>query len=273
VQEAELSVPAFVRLLVNGMGSEPSISALQALHQVASRTFLLLADPRWVRDGKQQLAEEATRLLRAAQPGSDHQLAWAQLLAWTATSPEQLGLLAGLLDSTAEVPGLIVDTDLRWSLLARLAATGRAGDAAIDAELSRDATDAGRRRAAACRAAIPDAEHKAAAWEQLAEREELGVEGVIAVGQGFVQPEHAELIAPYAQRYLEVLPEIWSSRDEHFRLLLGHVLFPYPVASAGVIDQIEEFLSASERDPGLARVVTECRDIAERALRSRALPA
>jgi len=37
---------------------------------------------------------ETIRLLRAAAPGSDHQLAWAQLLGWTATSPEQLALLA-----------------------------------------------------------------------------------------------------------------------------------------------------------------------------------
>jgi aminopeptidase N len=276
VQDAELSVPAFVRLLVAGMGSETSVSVLQALLRDAARILLAMADPAWVRDGKAQLAAEAERLLRSAEPGSGYQLVWAQLLSWTATTPEQLDLLAGLLDSGLVIPGLAVDTELRWALLARLAATGRAGDADIDAELERDATDAGRRHAAACRAAIPDAAHKAAAWRLLAETGELGYEGVIEVAQGFLQPEHAQLLTPYARRYLEVLPEIWSSRDEHFRLLLGQSLFPAPLASAELarlIDQIGQFLEAEQHDPSLARVVIECRDIAQRALRSRALVA
>ena len=249
---------------------------LQTLHQVVTRMFTVMADPLWVHEGKGRLAAEAARLLRLAEPGSDHQLAWAQMLGSTAVTPDELGLLAGLLDGSIEVPGLAVDTELRWALLARLAATARCGDADIDAELERDATDAGRRHAAGCRAAIPDAAHKAAAWAMLADSEELGLEGIFAVASGMLQPEHAELLAPYASRYLEALPRIWSSRDEHFRRRLGQILFPYPVASAELawlVEQIGAFLAAEERDPGLARLVIECRDTAERALRSRALPA
>jgi aminopeptidase N len=272
VQEAELSLPAFVRLLVSGMGVEPSVAVLQTLHMVTARLFVSMADPRWVRQGKEQLATAATELLRAAEPGSDHQLAWAQLLGWTAITPEQLDLLAGLLDGSAEIPGLVVDTELRWTLLGRLAVTGRAGEAEIDAELARDATDAGQRHAAGSRAALPDAEHKAAAWALMAETSDLGVEGVLAVAQGFNQPEHAELLAPYARRYFEVLPEIWASRGEHFRMLLGQVLFPHPAASPELVEQIAAFLDAEPRDPGLRRVVIERRDTVQRALRSRALP-
>jgi aminopeptidase N len=276
VQEAELSVPAFVRLLANGMAREPSISVLQTLHQAVARIFTVMADPLWVPEGKKQLAAEAARLLHSAQPGSDYQLVWAQLLGSTATTRDELDLLAGLRDGSAEIPGLAVDTELRWTLLARLAVAGRASDADIDAELERDPTDAGKRHARACRAAIPDPAHKAAAWALLAESEELGVQGALAVADGMMQPEHAELLVPYAHRYLEVLPRIWSSRDEHFRRLLGQSLFPYPVASAALAwlaGQIGVFLGAEDRDPGLARVVVECRDTAERALRSRALPA
>ncbi len=273
LQEAELSLPAFVRLLVGGMGREPSVAVLQTLHAVTARLFVFMADPAWVPEGKRQLADEAVRLLRAAEPGSDHQLAWAQLLGWTAVTPDQLDLLAGLLDGSVEVPGLAVDTELRWALLRRLAATGRAGEPQIEAELDRDPTDTGRRHAAGCRAALPDAGHKAAAWALLAESEDLGVEGAVDVARGFVQPEHAELLAPYAERYLAALPEIWSSRGEHFRMLLGQLLFPYPVASPELVARIDAFLAEDERDPGLARVVIECRDMVERALRSRALPA
>ena len=272
VQEAELSLPAFVRLLAVGMGSEPSVSVLQTLHMLTSRLLRSMADPVWVVEGKEQLATAGVGLLRSAEPGSDHQLAWAQLLSWTATTPDQLDLLAGLLDGSTEVPGLAVDTELRWALLERLAATGRTGDAEIDAELERDATDAGRRHAAAARAAVPDAEHKEAAWALLAESDDLGVEGVIEVSRGFNQSEQAELLAPYAERYLATLPAIWSSRGEFFRNLLGQLMFPYPAVSPELVERLDAFL-AEDRDPGLARVVIEARDRAQRALRSRALPA
>jgi aminopeptidase N len=272
VQEAELSVPAFVAILASGMGNEPSVSVLQTLHMTAARLMAVMADPSWTPTGKQELATAALPLLRAAAPGSDHQLAWMQLLAWTATTPEQLDLLSGLLDGTAEISGLTVDAELRWSLLRRLAATGRAGDAQIDAELERDATDAGRRHAAACRAAIPDADHKEAAWRLLAESEELGHEGVIAVAASFGRPEHAPLLEPYADAYFQVLPDLWESRGDHMKRVLADGLFPYAAASAGLLAQIDAFLAASQRDPALVRILIERRDTVERALRSRELP-
>lgn len=52
---------------------------------------------------------------------------------------------------------------------------------------------------------------------------------------------------------------------------LSELLFPYPAASPELLAQIDEFLTATPRDPGLARVLTERRDAVQRALRSRAL--
>ena len=80
VQEAELSVPAFVRILVGGMGKEPTVSVLQTLHMTAARLMAVTADPTWLPVGKEQLASAAMPLLLEAEPGSDHQLAWMQLL-------------------------------------------------------------------------------------------------------------------------------------------------------------------------------------------------
>jgi aminopeptidase N len=269
--QAELAVPAFVAVLVSGMGDEPAISVLQNVHATAERLMTVSADPAWVPAGKRQLAAEGLRQLMAAEPGSDHQLAWAQLLGWTATSPEQLDLVAGLLNGNVSVPGLPVDTELRWSLLCRLAVAGRAGDAEIDAELSRDATDAGRRHAAACRAAIGDAEHKAAAWRLVAESAEPGLEEAVEVARAFNVPEHADQLRPYVERYFLALPQIWASRDGMLRILLGQALFPYTAASPELLQRVDEFLGQPGLDPALARVVAEGRDVASKALRSRQL--
>ncbi len=271
--QAELPVPGFVAVLVSGMAAEPAISVLQNVHTAAERLLTMSADPAWVPAGKRQLAAEGLRLLLAAEPGSDHQLAWAQLLGWTAASPEQLDFVAGLLGGNVSVPGLSVDTELRWRLLRRLAVTGRAADAEIDAELTRDPTDAGRRHAAACRAAIGDAEHKAAAWRLVTGSAELALEEAVEVARAFNVPEHADLLRPYVGKYFQVLPEIWASRDGLLRLFLGQALFPYTAASPELLQRVAEFLGQPHLDPALARVVGEGRDVAEKALRSRELPA
>ena len=197
--------------------------------------------------------------------------AWAHLLARTATTDEQLDLLTGILAGNADLPGLVVDAELRWMLLSRLAAMGRVGDEDIDAELARDGTDGGRRSALACRAAIPDAAHKEAAWRLLAADESLGFETALAVGQAFNNPRHSGLLSGYAERYFALLPELWDSRSQQLRLVLGRLLFPRTTASAQLIAQVDEFLAAQDRDPGMVRLLIECRDEVERIIGSRAL--
>jgi aminopeptidase N len=271
VRKAELSLPAFIAMIAAGMATEPSVAALQSLLENGRELVQTLADPARAADYHGRLADAASRLLAAAEPGSDHQLAWAQLLSWTATSPAQLDLISGLLDGSATPAGLSVGSDLRWSLLERLAATGRAGAAEIDAELARDSTDAGARNATACRAAIPDEQEKAAAWQLLAESADIPVDLLRSVASAFHQPEQASLLAPYAQRYFDTLPEIWSASGGHLRVARGAALFPVTAASPRLIEQIDAFLAAEPREPGLVRVLVERRDQVRRALRCRAL--
>jgi aminopeptidase N len=272
VRQAELAVPAFTAMLALAIGTETAVTLLQLVLGFAEDVaFRVLADPRVARAGRMELAGVAVRLLAEAEPGSDLQLTWVQLLSWTATNDDQLELLAGLLGGDVRVDGLAIDTDLRWDLLRRLAATGRAGDARIDAELDRDPTDDGRRNALACRAAIADAGHKEAAWRLLTESGELGFDTAIIIGQAFNQSEQPELLAPYTDRYFEQLPELWQTRSHQSRLVLGQVLFPYTASPAALLAKIEDFLGSGARDPGLVRLLAERSDLIERTMRSRAL--
>ena len=270
--QARLSVPTFVQMLVRGMDKESSVSVLQYLHMIAAQALRTFATRDWIKTGKAELAEAATDLLRAAESGGDLQLAWAQLLSWTATTPQQLDFVEGLLAGEVEVPGLTVDTDLRWAMLKRLAATGRAEDLEIDAELARDATDQGRNHALEARAAIPDVAHKAEAWRLLTETE-LGPEGVYGLSDGFGTGEHGELTEGYADAYFEVLPRLWVERPEQMRALLAQRLFPHTAASPRLLEQVDAFLAAEPRDSALTRILVEQRDVAARGLASRALPA
>ncbi len=271
VRQAELPLPELITMVTGGMASEPSVAALQSLLDQSWDLLRTLAAPSWAANGCRQLAEAGARMLQAAEPGSDHQLAWAQLLSWAATSPEQLDVVAGLVDGSAQPTGLTIGSELRWALLRRLAVSGRAGDAEIDAELRRDQTDAGSRSAAACRAAIGDAEHKEAAWQVLTKSADISADLLRSVATAFYAPEQADLLAPYARRYFEVLPEIWSVSGGHLRVARGAALFPVTAASQELIDRIDAFLASGEREPGLVRVLIERRDQVVRALRSRAL--
>jgi aminopeptidase N len=269
-RQGELPVPAFAAVLARGMAAEPSVPVLQALHGHAEELITQLAGPGQAREARRRLADAAMELLAAAEPGSDHQLAWIQLLAWTATDGDQLDLIAALLAGRTALPGLLVDAELRWSLLQRLTATGRADDAAIDAQLAADPGDAGRRSAAASRAAMPDAAHKEAAWRLLTGGQ-AGPKTLAAVARGFMQPEQGDLLAGYAARYLAEIEDIWARSSGHLRVQLGTLLFPYPAAAPELPRLIEEFLAAAPRDPDLARMLRDRQDAVRRALKSRAL--
>ncbi len=270
VQQAELPVEVFVTILAREFGREPSVAVLDTLTTLAQRMLVGLADPAKVPQSKRLLGAAAAAVLGTAEPGGDHQSAAVQLLAWTATTPDQLALAAGLLDGGTQVPGLAVPAELRWALLERLAATGLAGEDLIAAELAADATDAGRRGAAACRAAIGDAEHKQAAWDLLTGGR-AGVETLIGVARGFALPEHADLLAPFANRYVGTMRQVWSTASAHLRGLLGVLLFPYPAATPELLAALEDALAAGTAEPGLARVFAECANDVRRALASRAL--
>jgi hypothetical protein len=78
-------------------------------------------------------------------------------------------------------------------------------------------------------------------------------------------------LTPDAERYLSELPDQWRTRPGHLRVQLAHALFPYPAVSPELVTSIDRFLDAGGVDPGLARILRDHRDTAERVLRARAL--
>src|SRR5256886_15036108 len=136
------------------------------------------------------MADGLRGLLHEAKPGSDAQLAYVRAFAGTATAQDDLALLAGLLDGSVGLGGVTVDTELRWALLGRLVSRCYRGfgTAEINAELTRDVTDAGERHAAAWRAAMPAAEAKQDAWDLLVSGEQA-LATFRATLSGFADPE------------------------------------------------------------------------------------
>ncbi|MGW2853789.1 aminopeptidase N, partial [Streptomyces sp. NPDC001215] len=225
-RDAELATRDYLSLVLSGISKESDIGVVQSLHRQVKLAIDLYADPS-AREALLTRWTEATLAhLRAAEPGSDHQLAWARAFAATARTPEQLDLLEALLEGSQTIEGLVVDTELRWAFVERLAAVGRFDEPEIAGELTRDKTAAGERHAATARAARPTAEAKAEAWASVIESDKLPNAVQEAVIGGFVQTDQRELLAPYTDRYFEVVRDIWDSRSHEMAQQIVVGLYP-----------------------------------------------
>nr|WP_223241944.1 aminopeptidase N [Streptomyces sp. CBMA123] len=267
-RDGELAARDYLALALSGLGRESDIGVVQSVQRQVKLALDAYTDPDWREQGLARWAAAAEEHLRAAEPGSDHQLAWARTLAAVARTDGQLDLLAGLLDGTVELKGLAVDTELRWVLLSRLSATGRADEAAIVAELERDNTAAGQEHAASCRAARPTAEAKAAVWAAVVEADNLTNYVQEAMIAGFQQSDQRELLAPYAEKYFAAVKGIWETRSHEISQQIIVGLYPALQVSEATLAATDAWLASAEPAPALRRQVVESRAGIERALKA-----
>ena len=264
-RDGEMAASDYVRLVLGGVSSVRDITGVHMLLRQAGQAVRRYTDPAWRATGLELMASSLRSLLLSAAAGSDHQLAYARAFATVASSPADLELLAGLLDGSAVIKGLAVDTELRWALLHRLVSRGAAGRAEIDAELASDATGAGERRAATCRAAIPATEAKRAAWETLTGGT-LTIAEFRATATGFIDLDQPGLIEPYRGEYFGAVDAIW--RNWSMAIAHNFVADGYQICAvdAETVAATDEFLAA-ERPGALRRLLIEGRDDVLRALR------
>ncbi|KEF06078.1 MULTISPECIES: aminopeptidase N [Streptomyces] len=267
-RDGELPARAYLDLVLSGITKESDIGVVQSLHRQVKLALDLYAAPAWRETGLAKWTEATLEQLRAAAPGSDHQLAWARAFAVAARTDAQLDLLQGLLDGSQEIPGLAVDTELRWALVERLAATGRADEKAIEAELQRDRTSAGERHAAAARASRPTPEAKAEAWASVVESDKLPNAVQEAVIGGFVQTDQRDLLAPYTEKYFAAVKRVWDSRSHEMAQQIAIGLYPALQVSQETLDATDTWLASADPSAALHRLVSESRSGIERALKA-----
>ncbi|NUR24896.1 MAG: aminopeptidase N [Catenulispora sp.] len=271
LRNAELAARDYLKLVLGGIGRETDIGVAQMLQRQARSAVELFADPAWRPTGQAALAEASWEHLRSAEPGSDFQLAWARTFAGTALTDEQLDYVAALLDSSQTLPGLTVDTEMRWTLLLALVTAGRADVPEIEAELTRDKTATGERYALQARAARPTSEAKAEAWASVVEQDTLANHTVSAVISGFQSvpvDKREELLTPYTAKYFAALEEVWNSRTHEIGTLIATGLYPTFLIEQATLDATERFLTEAQPVPALRRLVVEAADTVARCLKA-----
>ena len=278
-RDAELRARDFVSLVARGVHAETEVGVAQRLLLQAQTALNSYAEPGWATaQGWPAFADRLLELARGAQAGSDHQLAFVNALCTSVLSPHHLVLLADLLDGDPAghgLPGLVVDTDLRWRIVTALAAGGQIDadgpdSPFIDAELSRDPTAAGRRHAAAASAARPRPDVKHRAWREVIEDDTLANITARSIITGFTHPGQGEVLAPYTKLYFDAISAVWERRSSEVAQTVVVGLYPSWDISTEGSAAADWFLGGLHVPPPLRRLVLEGRAGVERALKARA---
>jgi len=280
-RQAELKARDFVELVQRGVGAETEVGVASRLLMQAHAALGSYAEPGWANDtGWPGFANRLLELAREAEPGSDHQLAFLNSLTAARLQPWHTEVLQELLDAdpaTVGLPGLVVDTDLRWRLVQALAVAGEVDadgpeSPFIDAEAHRDPTAAGARQAAAARAARPQVAVKDQAWATVVGDDSVPNITARAIIGGFAAPGQGELLQPYVTRYFADIADVWTRRSSEVAQTVVVGLYPAWSITEASVAAADDFL-AGDHPPALRRLVVEGKAGIVRALRARAFDA
>ncbi|MDT3399106.1 aminopeptidase N [Streptomyces sp. B1866] len=216
------------------------------------------------------IAATCRDLMRRTEDGSGPGLRLAAVRTFvdSAGAPAAAELLDWL-DGDTVPGGPALDPDLRWQVLRRLAVLGAATAADIAAELARDPSATGQESAARCRAALPDAAAKDAAWAALFDPAgELSNYLFTATAAGFWQPEQHALLTDYVPRYFPSAVALAARRGPAIAAALARFGFPTTV-DGETLRLAEECLAGAGTLPALHRGLADQVDDVRRALRVR----
>jgi aminopeptidase N len=220
-------------------------------------------------DALATLAEVSRELLGAGP--EETRLAALRTLIDSAITGDDIASLRGWYADGAIPDAPELDQELRWRLLLRLVVLGAAGADEIDAELARDTSAQGREGAARCRAALPDAAAKAAAWESVFHDDKLSNYLLRATLSGFWQPEQPALVRDFVPRFYPEAAAVAARRGPAIAEVLGRNGFPDTVADAENLALGRKALTEGDLVPALHRALTDRLDDLARTLRVRAV--
>ncbi|WP_406403288.1 aminopeptidase N [Streptomyces sp. NBC_00879] len=270
VRDGELAPAAYLEAARAHLPRETDLAVVQGVLAFAATQ---LAD-RYLPADERPAALGAIRgicrdLLRRTEDGSEPGLRLTAVRHFidAAAQPETLQEWIG----DGSVPGgPELDPELRWRILYRLAVLGASDEAAIAAELHRDPSATGQEGAARCRAALPTAEAKTAAWQRLFTDDSLSNYLFSATAQGFWQPEQADLVREYVARYYPDSVALAARRGPAIAEAAGRYAFPLHAVDEESLTLGEECLRNTDMIPALRRKLVDQLDDLRRALSVRA---
>ncbi|MFI2703435.1 aminopeptidase N [Cellulosimicrobium composti] len=273
-RDGETPASDYVRLVLGNIARETESTTIRTtLNQLALATKTYVAPERRA-ETLAHVGDVLWSLAQEAAAGSDLQFQLVKFFAHLASTPAHGEALRSLLDGSAALDGLEIDTDLRWEILEGLVLLDLADDAEIEATLAADSTATGQQSAARARATVPTAEAKREAFDRLVGSDDAPNAIVRATTLGFQHVNDPESLAPLVGAYFDALLPLWDQRSYHIAEALVTGLYPAPLASTVLRDATQEWLDANaDAAPALRRLVVENLAGVERALAAQAADA
>jgi aminopeptidase N len=253
----DLAAKDFVRCVTAVLRIEPADSLIENHLSLAVEAADMWS-PDSLRD--RLLGQVADLCVELSTNAARRQVA-VRALAQTATTEEQIAALRNLAGD---------DVDLRWRTLSRLAEFDSVDPAEVDQLVHHDPDPDSWLRALAVDSARPDPAKKEATWKAMTQDHKVPRGALANIGRAFWRRSQGEILAPYADRYLQVLPTL------HLRGMisaLGLTNALYPKAGVGA-EFTEKAVAAAKGDgisPPVAKAVIESTDRLNRMLKTRAL--
>ncbi|HET6168158.1 MAG TPA: aminopeptidase N [Marmoricola sp.] len=271
VDHARLDPAAAVDILASGIPDEEHDFALTALatwagddgegshNNVHWKLLPVVAD---ADSARRRLHEAFLARAMSAAPGSELQLAAAQGAVLNAPEPEPLrALLAG-----DWLPGLPLDSAMRWRAFKRLSSLGATDLDELDKALSEDNDATTQLAHAWCRARLPEPEAKAWAWQRFTGAVKASNYEIDAIGSGMWQTGRDDLLAPYAVRYFDELPGTTAVRQGWVLGDAARFFFPISVMTDDTLRRRDELIADGSLNPTLRRVLVDAGDDLRRRL-------
>ena len=278
VRQARLDAEDFSRAALAHLFRETDETVFETVLRQAADGIEAYLPARRRPEARTRLLARVVEELQAAAPGSDRQRTLAAVYARLGCRDGSAhGLAQDLLSGEVALPGLVLGPELRWGLLTALVATNHAVESSILGEADRDASRISQIGRARTNAARPTRWAKDAAWNEILGHE-LTNDLLSATIEGF-QLGDPGLLAPYRERYFELLEAEWSTRSIGMATRLVRGLFPGDAdLRPGAAPEDDETLRRTDHwlaqhpdaDPALRRIVLECRDQLHRRLRAQA---
>jgi aminopeptidase N len=254
---SDLAATDFVRCVNGVLANEPADSIIENYLSLAVEAAEVWSpDP--LRD--QLLGQVAAVCLELSTNPARRQVA-VRALAQTAVTEEQIAALRMLAGD---------DVDLRWRTLGRLAEIDGVDPAEVD-QLVRDDPDPDAwLRALAVDSARPDPAKKETTWKAMVEDHKVPRGALANIGRAFWRRSQGEILAPYADRYLEALPTLHLG-GMISALGLSNALYPKAGVGAEFAERAVAAAKGTRVSPPVAKTVIESSDRLKRMLKTRAM--
>ena len=269
-RDAQISSSDFIEIALSGLAGENDDAIVNIVIGQLGTSVEGYAPDANRNKYREKLAAGFWNLMQASAPASDLQLLYSRAFAANAHTPEQIKNVRGILNG--EVKGLKVDTDRRWDFLIALTERGAATQAELDAELASDNTTSGNLAYQSAKAATPNAEAKAYAFNTVMSQDaQTSVRSALVAG--FQRPIQRHLLEPFVDLYFENLLSEWESKSYEGAAKFVIGMYPSWIITQVTLDKTNAWLNGVGKDAPavLRKLVKESQDGVIRALKVAAL--